>query len=336
MAFRFDKFTIKAQEAVQAAVELAGSQGNPQVTPVHLLQTLLSEREGIVRPLLEKIGADRGHLELGLRLAHLVALLDRNGRVLEAVLDEDHAAAWLQRVEDRLHHLARMRELVVRVDEEHHIHRVRLEAAVVDLAEDGHHIVKLHLERALGDDVEHLALDVGAVDHALGHHRRHAHREVAAARADVGDGVGGLQLECVDEEVGALLALALGALEPADAEVAHDLRDLAAHVGAAAAAFAALAGAVELREVVLRARARRFAGRLGRCGRLARLWNHAASRLGVGCWRGCRGGRRSRAFGAIAGGERNRPAHKERGDRGVADGVHGVSRSAACAGPPKP
>ena len=63
MAFRFDKFTIKAQEAVQAAVELAGSQGNPQVTPVHLLQTLLSEREGIVRPLLEKIGADRGHLE---------------------------------------------------------------------------------------------------------------------------------------------------------------------------------------------------------------------------------------------------------------------------------
>jgi len=63
MAFRFDKFTIKAQEAVQAAVELAGSRGNPQVTPVHLLQALLSEREGIVRPLLEKIGADRGHLE---------------------------------------------------------------------------------------------------------------------------------------------------------------------------------------------------------------------------------------------------------------------------------
>ena len=37
MPFRFDKFTIKAQEAVQNAVELAGSRGNPQVTPVHLL-----------------------------------------------------------------------------------------------------------------------------------------------------------------------------------------------------------------------------------------------------------------------------------------------------------
>jgi len=73
MAFRFDKFTIKAQEAVQAAVELAGSRGNPQVTPVHLLQALLAEREGIVRPLLEKIGCDRGHLEriVEAELSHL-------------------------------------------------------------------------------------------------------------------------------------------------------------------------------------------------------------------------------------------------------------------------
>ncbi len=63
MAFRFDTFTIKAQEAVQAAVELAGNRGNPQVTPVHLLHALVAERDGIVRPLLEKIGVDRGHLE---------------------------------------------------------------------------------------------------------------------------------------------------------------------------------------------------------------------------------------------------------------------------------
>ena len=63
MPFRFDKFTIKAQEAVQGAVEQAASHGNPQVTPVHLLRALLAEREGIVRPLLEKIGVDPGHLE---------------------------------------------------------------------------------------------------------------------------------------------------------------------------------------------------------------------------------------------------------------------------------
>ncbi|MGB8852288.1 MAG: ATP-dependent chaperone ClpB [Pirellulales bacterium] len=73
MAFRFDKFTIKAQEAVQTAVELAGERGNPQVTPVHLLHALVTEREGIVRPLLEKIGIDRGHLEriVEAELSHL-------------------------------------------------------------------------------------------------------------------------------------------------------------------------------------------------------------------------------------------------------------------------
>ena len=63
MPFRFDKFTIKAQEAVQAAVELAASRGNPQATPVHLLHALLAEREGIVRPLFQKIGVDLSHLE---------------------------------------------------------------------------------------------------------------------------------------------------------------------------------------------------------------------------------------------------------------------------------
>jgi ATP-dependent Clp protease ATP-binding subunit ClpB len=73
MPFRFDKFTIKSQEAVQNAVELAGSRGNPQVTPVHLLHALVHEREGIVRPLLEKIGTDRGHLEriIEAELSHL-------------------------------------------------------------------------------------------------------------------------------------------------------------------------------------------------------------------------------------------------------------------------
>jgi len=73
MPFRFDKFTLKAQEAVQGAVETAGSRGNPQVTPVHLLHALLAEREGIVRPLLEKIGTDRGHLDriVEAELSHL-------------------------------------------------------------------------------------------------------------------------------------------------------------------------------------------------------------------------------------------------------------------------
>ncbi len=48
MAFRFDKFTIKAQEAVQRAQELAADRGNPQIDPLHLLAALLGESEGVV------------------------------------------------------------------------------------------------------------------------------------------------------------------------------------------------------------------------------------------------------------------------------------------------
>jgi len=60
---RFDKFTIKSQEAVQRAQELAQEAGNPQIDALHLLAALVQENEGIVRPLLDKIGVNRGQLE---------------------------------------------------------------------------------------------------------------------------------------------------------------------------------------------------------------------------------------------------------------------------------
>jgi len=64
MAFRFEKLTHKAQEAVQRAQELASDAGNPQMEPAHLLAALLDEgSEGIVRPVLEKLGANVGQLE---------------------------------------------------------------------------------------------------------------------------------------------------------------------------------------------------------------------------------------------------------------------------------
>jgi ATP-dependent Clp protease ATP-binding subunit ClpB len=56
MAIRWDKFTLKAQEAVQRANELASEHGNPEVLPLHLLAALLEDKEGIVAPVLEKIG----------------------------------------------------------------------------------------------------------------------------------------------------------------------------------------------------------------------------------------------------------------------------------------
>ncbi len=56
MPIRWDKFTVKAQEAVQRANELASEHGNPELMPVHLLAALIEDKEGIVPPVLEKIG----------------------------------------------------------------------------------------------------------------------------------------------------------------------------------------------------------------------------------------------------------------------------------------
>ena len=56
MAIRWDKFTVKAQEAVQRANSLASEHGNPELQPVHILAALLEDKDGIVPPVLEKIG----------------------------------------------------------------------------------------------------------------------------------------------------------------------------------------------------------------------------------------------------------------------------------------
>ncbi|MEL7156149.1 MAG: AAA family ATPase [Actinomycetota bacterium] len=55
MAIDPNKWTIKTQEAVSAAVERAGADSHPEVTPDHLLSALLSQSEGVVLPLLTKV-----------------------------------------------------------------------------------------------------------------------------------------------------------------------------------------------------------------------------------------------------------------------------------------
>jgi ATP-dependent Clp protease ATP-binding subunit ClpB len=55
---RLDKFTLRAQEAIQAAIELAERNHNQQVEPEHLLAAMLEQPEGIVRPLLGKLAVN--------------------------------------------------------------------------------------------------------------------------------------------------------------------------------------------------------------------------------------------------------------------------------------
>jgi ATP-dependent Clp protease ATP-binding subunit ClpB len=51
-----DRFTIKSQEAFQAAQRLADERRNPQTTPEHLLAVLLEQDGGVVAPVLRKLG----------------------------------------------------------------------------------------------------------------------------------------------------------------------------------------------------------------------------------------------------------------------------------------
>src|SRR5467141_3369103 len=53
---RFEKMTVKAQEAVQAAQEVAARHENQQVEPIHLLAALAAQADGVVPPLLARLG----------------------------------------------------------------------------------------------------------------------------------------------------------------------------------------------------------------------------------------------------------------------------------------
>jgi ATP-dependent Clp protease ATP-binding subunit ClpB len=64
MAIRWDKFTVKSQEAVQAASSSATEHGNPELLPLHLLAALLEDKEGIIVPVLEKVGVPTAQLLL--------------------------------------------------------------------------------------------------------------------------------------------------------------------------------------------------------------------------------------------------------------------------------
>ncbi|MDR3753660.1 MAG: ATP-dependent chaperone ClpB [Terracidiphilus sp.] len=63
MAIRFDKFTVKAQQAIQQAQTRAAELGNPELQPVHLLLALIEDREGVIPAVLEKIGVPAERLE---------------------------------------------------------------------------------------------------------------------------------------------------------------------------------------------------------------------------------------------------------------------------------
>jgi ATP-dependent Clp protease ATP-binding subunit ClpB len=63
MAIHLNKFTVKAQEAIQDAQQEAERRGHTELTSEHLLRSLLRQPDGLVRPLLEKLGVNLSRLE---------------------------------------------------------------------------------------------------------------------------------------------------------------------------------------------------------------------------------------------------------------------------------
>src|SRR6202453_3191900 len=94
----FDKLTVKAQQALQAAQEMGGREGQQQIEPLHLLWALLAQGDGVVPPLLEKLGVSPTQLagEVEKQIARLPKvsgvsqqyLAPATNKILETAFDE--------------------------------------------------------------------------------------------------------------------------------------------------------------------------------------------------------------------------------------------------------
>ncbi|MDP2885230.1 MAG: ATP-dependent chaperone ClpB [Ignavibacteria bacterium] len=89
----FNKFTLKSQEAVQNAQEIASSYSNQAIEPEHLLAALIQDSDGVVVPLLQKIGANLNYLKIKINEA-----IEKLPKVQGAGLGSQHLSSELGQV----------------------------------------------------------------------------------------------------------------------------------------------------------------------------------------------------------------------------------------------
>jgi len=92
----FNKFTLKSQEAVQNAQEIASSYGNQSIEPEHLLAALVQDAGGTVTPIIQKAGANLGYVKIKMN-----ELLERLPKVSGATLSQQGISQALGRVFER-------------------------------------------------------------------------------------------------------------------------------------------------------------------------------------------------------------------------------------------
>lgn len=89
----FNKFTIKSQEAVQNAQEIASNYSNQSIETEHLLAALVQDSEGIVVPMLQKLGANVNYLKIKINEA-----VEKLPKVQGAGLGNQHMSPALGQV----------------------------------------------------------------------------------------------------------------------------------------------------------------------------------------------------------------------------------------------
>ncbi len=89
----FNKFTIKSQEAVQNAQEIAGNYSNQSIEPEHVFAALVQDSEGIVVPLLQKLGANLSYVKIKINEA-----IEKLPKIQGAGLGSQHLSPALGQV----------------------------------------------------------------------------------------------------------------------------------------------------------------------------------------------------------------------------------------------
>ena len=93
---QLDKFTLKSQEAIQAAHNLAQNNGNQEIQPEHLLKAILEQPGGVVVPVLQKMGIQPAAV-----LSETNQLIEQLPKVSGAGAGRTYAAQALQNLLDR-------------------------------------------------------------------------------------------------------------------------------------------------------------------------------------------------------------------------------------------
>jgi ATP-dependent Clp protease ATP-binding subunit ClpB len=96
MNMRLDKLTLKAQETLQSSQQLAERLNHQQIDPEHMVRCILDQAEGVIPPILGKIGADQKRL-----VREFDAILDRIPRVSGAGYGQAYISPRLKSVLDK-------------------------------------------------------------------------------------------------------------------------------------------------------------------------------------------------------------------------------------------